>query len=130
MLDRFAGINTASPLGRELTLDLRERLRTRKNLNTAHLGENIRMAYALWREAREELDRLSGEEQERLRMADLWIFQRGEIQDAALAGPDEDTTLEAEKRVLANAERLYAAAMGAHESLHPTDAALLLPAGP
>ncbi len=121
LLDRFAGINTASPLGRELTLDLRERLRTRKNLNTAHLGENIRMAYALWREAREELDRLSGEEQERLRMADLWIFQRGEIQDAALAGPDEDTTLEAEKRVLANAERLYAAAMGAHESLYESE---------
>ena len=121
LLDRFAGINTAQSPGRELSLDLRERLRSRKNLDSSQAGENIRTSYALWREAREELDRLSGEEQERLRMADLWSFQRGEIHEASLDGPKEDEVLEAEKRVLANAEKLYAAAMGAHESLYESE---------
>ncbi len=121
LLDRFAGINTALPPGRELSLDLRERLRTRKNLEPMQAGENIRTAYALWREAREELDRLSGEEQERLRMADLWSFQRGEIQEAAITGAEEDEALESEKRVLANAEKLYTAAMSAHEALYESE---------
>lgn len=121
LLDRFAGINTALAPGRELSLDLRERLRTRKNLEPTQVGENIRTAYALWREAREELDRLSGEEQERLRMADLWSFQRGEIHEAAITGPEEDEVLESEKRVLANAEKLYTAAMSAHEALYESE---------
>ncbi len=120
LLDRFAGINTLLPPGKELSVELRERLRTRK-VQPAQLGENIRTAYALWRDAREELDRLSGEEQERLRMADLWSFQRGEIQEAGIAGADEDETLEAEKRVLSNAEKLYTAAMSAHEALYESE---------
>ena len=121
LLDRFAGVNTALPPGKDLSQELRERLKSRKNLEPAHVGENIRTAYNLWREAREELDRLSGEEQERLRMADLWSFQRGEIQDAAIASPDEDEALEAEKRVLANAEKLYTAAMSAHEAMYESE---------
>ena len=120
LLDRFAGINTMLAPGKELSADLREKLRTRK-VQPAQIGENIRVAYAMWRGAREELDRLSGEEQERLRMADLWSFQRNEIQEAALTGPDEDETLEAEKRVLANAEKLYTAAMSAHEALYESE---------
>ena len=118
LLDRFAGINSTSILGRELALDLRERLRTRKNLDPAQPGENIRTAYALWRESREELDRLSGEEQDRLRMADLWSFQRNEIRDADILSAEEDEGLETEKRTLANAEKLFTAAMSAHESLY------------
>ncbi len=120
LLDRFAGINTLLAPGKELSADLREKLRNRK-VQPAQVGENIRVAYAAWRGAREELDRLSGEEQERLRMADLWSFQRNEIQEAAVTGPDEDETLEAEKRVLANAEKLYTAAMSAHESLYESE---------
>ncbi len=121
LLDRFAGINTQLALGKELALDLRERLRTRKNLEPAFAGENMRTAYALWRDAREALDRLSGEEQERLRMADLWSFQRNEIAEAAVVSADEDAQLEAEKRVLANAEKLYTAAMSAHEVLYESE---------
>ena len=120
LLDRFAGINTLLAPGKELSAELREKLRSRK-VQPAQVGENIRTAYALWREGREELDRLSGEEQERLRMADLWSFQRNEIQEAAVAGPDEDELLESEKRVLANAEKLYTAAMSAHESLYESE---------
>jgi DNA repair protein RecN (Recombination protein N) len=121
LLDRFAGIQTQNAPGKELSLDLRERLRTHKNLDAAYAGENIRTAYALWSEARKELDRLSADEQERLRMVDLWTFQRGEIQEAGISSAEEDEQLEAEKRVLANAEKLYTAAMSAHEVLYESE---------
>ena len=50
-------------------------------------------------------------------MVDLWSFQAKEIASAnLLAG--EDGKLETEKRVLANAEKLYAAAMGAFDQLY------------
>ena len=75
-------------------------------------------AYAAWSETSERLRSLVEDEQDRLRMADMWRFQVKEIAQAQLIGPDEDAELEGEKRVLANAERLYAAAMGAYEVLY------------
>ena len=54
-------------------------------------------------------------------MADLWRFQSSEISSAALAAEDEDAQLEAEKRVLGNVERLYTAAMSAHEVLYEAE---------
>jgi DNA repair protein RecN (Recombination protein N) len=51
----------------------------------------------------------------------LWRFQSREIEDAAIAGEDEDTQLEAEKRVLANAEKLYTSAMFAHDLLYESE---------
>ena len=74
-------------------------------------------AYARWRAAREKLDELLTGEQDRLRMVDLWSYQRKEIETAHLE-ESEDEKLETEKRVLANAEKLYAAAMGAFEQLY------------
>lgn len=121
LLDRFAGINSAPALGKEGSIDLRERLKTRKGLDIAQAGENIRAAYSMWRAAREELDRLSADEQERLRMVDLWSFQRSEIADANIASAEEDEQLEGEKRVLANAEKLYSAAMNAQEVLYESE---------
>jgi DNA repair protein RecN (Recombination protein N) len=56
-------------------------------------------------------------EQDRLRMVDLWSYQQKEIAEAHLVA-GEDEALETEKRVLANAEKLYAAAMGAFEQLY------------
>ena len=56
-------------------------------------------------------------------MADLWRFQVREIEEAGIAGEDEDTRLEAEKRVLANAEKLYAAAMSAYALLYENEGA-------
>lgn len=120
LLDRFAGINTMLPPGRELSGELRDKLRARK-VQPSQVGENIRVAYAFWRESREALDHLSGEEQERLRMADLWSFQRREIDEAAIVSADEDELLEAEKRVLSNAEKLYTAAMSAHDALYESE---------
>jgi DNA repair protein RecN (Recombination protein N) len=78
-------------------------------------------AFAVWRATTDKLEELQSAEQDRLRMADLWRFQSREIDQAGLAAEDEDVQLEAEKRVLGNAEKLYAAAMGAHELLYESE---------
>jgi DNA repair protein RecN (Recombination protein N) len=81
-------------------------------------SDAVAAAYAAWAETSERLRSLVEDEQDRLRMADMWRFQVKEIAQAQLIGPDEDAELEGEKRVLANAERLYATAMGAYEVLY------------
>ena len=83
------------------------------NLST----DAVAAAYTRWRPRREKLNDLLEGEQDRLRMVDLWSYQRKEIEAARLE-PGEDETLETEKRVLANAEKLYAAAMGAFDQLY------------
>ena len=74
-------------------------------------------AYAQWKQASEKLADLLEGEQDRLRMVDLWSYQAKEI-EAAKVEAGEDAALETEKRVLANAEKLYAAAMGAFDQLY------------
>jgi DNA repair protein RecN (Recombination protein N) len=74
-------------------------------------------AHLSWRAAQAKLDELIQGEQDRLRMVDLWSYQRKEIEAAHLVA-GEDEALETEKRVLANAEKLYAAAMGAFDQLY------------
>jgi DNA repair protein RecN (Recombination protein N) len=74
-------------------------------------------AYEAWRAAQTKLDELLTNEQERLRMVDLWSYQAKEISSASLVA-GEDEALETEKRVLANAEKLYAAAMSAFDQLY------------
>ncbi|HKN21189.1 MAG TPA: DNA repair protein RecN [Terracidiphilus sp.] len=74
-------------------------------------------AFARWRAAQDKLNDLLQGEQDRLRMVDLWTYQRNEIEQARLQ-PGEDEALETEKRVLANAEKLYAAALGAFDELY------------
>jgi DNA repair protein RecN (Recombination protein N) len=80
--------------------------------------------YAAWNEVRQRLAGFERDEQDRLRMADLWGFQKKEI-DAAKLLPGEDQKLETEKRVLANAEKLYGAATAAYQALYEDDAAAL-----
>ncbi len=74
-------------------------------------------AHARWRGAHDKLNDLLQGEQDRLRMVDLWTYQRNEIEQAHLQA-GEDEVLETEKRVLANAEKLYAAALGAFDQLY------------
>lgn len=74
-------------------------------------------AYSAWQASRARLEELLTGEQERLRMVDLWSYQHKEIEAAHLL-PGEDESLETEKRVLANAEKLYAAAMSAFDQLY------------
>ncbi len=81
------------------------------------LAEAVSAAFVRWREISARLDELNRDEQDRLRAADLWSFQTKEIGDVRpVAGEDE--ALETERRVLANAEKLYAAAMSAYELLY------------
>ncbi len=79
--------------------------------------EGVATAFADWRGVLDRLQALESDEQDRLRMADLWIFQSREIGKAALVAGEEEQ-LENERRVLGNAEKLYAAAMSAHELLY------------
>jgi DNA repair protein RecN (Recombination protein N) len=81
----------------------------------------VAAAFAAWRATSDKLEELQSAEQDRLRMADLWRFQSKEIEQAELVAEDEDVQLEAEKRVLANAEKLYAAAMSAHDLLYESE---------
>jgi DNA repair protein RecN (Recombination protein N) len=74
-------------------------------------------AHARWHAAGAKLNDLLQGEQDRLRMVDLWSYQKKEIEQAQL-NPGEDEALETEKRVLANAEKLYAAAMSAFDGLY------------
>jgi len=85
--------------------------------------DEVTAAFARWRVTCERLRELESSEQDRLRMADLWRFQTREIAEAQLAAEDEDVQLEAEKRVLANSERLYTAARNAHELLYESEGA-------
>ncbi len=84
---------------------------------TALSTESVSTAHHAWRELADRLRALESDEQERLRMADLWRFQAREIDTSSLK-PEEDIQLESEKRVLANAEKLYGAAMSAYDELY------------
>ena len=73
--------------------------------------------FASWKAIARRIEELEHGEQDRLRLLDLWTFQKKEIEDAKLH-PGEDERLETEKRVLANAEKIYSAAMNAFDLLY------------
>ncbi len=77
----------------------------------------VRAAFAVWRECRLELAELDRSEQERLRLADLWSFQRKEIEQAA-PEPGEDRALENERGVLKNVAKLQENASAAYDALY------------
>jgi DNA repair protein RecN (Recombination protein N) len=83
--------------------------------------EPVASAYARWRQTADRLRALESDEQDRLRLADLLSFQANEIGAASLTA-GEDETLEAERRVLQNSEKLYAAAMSAYDHLYESSA--------
>ncbi len=85
--------------------------------------DRVEAAFAAWRGTTRRLQEMETSEQDRLRMADLWRFQSREIEAAGLVDAEEDVRLEAEKRVLANAERLLTAAMIAHDLLYESESA-------
>jgi DNA repair protein RecN (Recombination protein N) len=74
-------------------------------------------AFSSWKTTARRIEELEHGEQDRLRLLDLWTFQKREIEDAKLH-PGEDERLETEKRVLANAEKIYSAAMNAFDLLY------------
>jgi DNA repair protein RecN (Recombination protein N) len=79
--------------------------------------EAVSASYSGWKQVRTRIDELERDEQDRLRLVDLWIFQKREIEEARIQS-GEDERLETEKRVLANAEKIYNAAMNAFDLLY------------
>ncbi|HVO63960.1 MAG TPA: DNA repair protein RecN [Terriglobales bacterium] len=79
--------------------------------------EPLSTSFARWKEIHGRIDELQRDEQDRLRLVDLWTYQKKEIEEAKLQ-PREDERLESEKRVLGNAEKIYNAAMNAFDLLY------------
>lgn len=83
----------------------------------AALLERVSGSHRAWRETEAKLEELNRNEQEKLRLLDVWSFQRREIEEASpRAG--EDHELEAERRVLQNTTRLEELAGGAFALLY------------
>ena len=74
-----------------------------------------------WRAAGDRLVELDRNEQEKLRLLDLWTFQRKEI-ETATPRVNEDTELEAERKILQNVTRLQESATAAFDLLYDSPA--------
>ena len=83
-------------------------------------NDAVAAAFARWREIQNRLAELEKDEQDRLRLADLWSFQSREIQSVAPEA-GEDAALETERRVLMNAEKLHVAATAVTSALYEDD---------
>jgi DNA repair protein RecN (Recombination protein N) len=92
----------------------------RQALLDAYAGielQAVAEAFASWKQIRSRIAELERDEQDRMRLLDLWNFQSREIDEARLAS-GEDERLETEKRVLSNAEKIYGSAMNAFDLLY------------
>lgn len=81
------------------------------------LADQVASHFREWRSCSEELTELQKAEQDKLRVADLWSFQRREIESAALK-PGEDAALDEERRRLQNVERLQELAHATWQALY------------
>lgn len=88
-------------------------LDTAAGLDTTPAAE----AFSEWNRLRQKIADLERDEQDRLRLVDLWSFQLKEIESANLH-PGEDQRLASEKGVLANSEKILGAAMSAYDGLY------------
>ena len=103
-----------------LSFDATTRLRLLDNFANIQT-EATAEAFSKWKGIQSRIEELQRDEQDRLRLLDLWTFQAREIEDAKLQ-PGEDERLETEKRVLANAEKIHSAAMNAFDLLYEGNA--------
>jgi DNA repair protein RecN (Recombination protein N) len=83
----------------------------------AGLRGKVAELFAQWRETGEKLRELSENEQEKLRLLDLWTFQRKEI-ESVQPRAGEDSELEAERKILQNVTRLQENAAAAFALLY------------
>jgi DNA repair protein RecN (Recombination protein N) len=81
------------------------------------LRAEVGRLYSEWKALGEKLEELNRNEQEKLRLLDLWSFQRKEI-DGVQPKPDEDAALEGERKVLQNVTRLQESAAAAFALLY------------
>ena len=89
----------------------------------------VRDLFQRWSAAGKELAELERSEQEKLRLLDLWSFQKKEIESAA-PKPGEDAALEQERRLLLNLGRIQESAGAAFAALYDSpESALALVRG-
>jgi len=81
------------------------------------LRGKVAEAFALWRNLGTKLEELNQNEQEKLRLLDLWSFQRKEI-EAAQPRVGEDAELEGERKILQNVTKLQENAAAAFAALY------------
>jgi DNA repair protein RecN (Recombination protein N) len=86
----------------------------------ARLRAEVGDAYRQWREISRKLASLFEDEQEKLRLLDLWRFQKSEI-EALQVKAGEDESLEAERRVLQNTTKLQESASVAFQFLYESE---------
>jgi DNA repair protein RecN (Recombination protein N) len=103
-----------------LSFDASTRLRLLDNFANIQIDATSE-AFSTWKEIHSRIEELQRDEQDRLRLLDLWTFQAHEIEEARLQA-GEDECLETEKRVLANAEKIHSAAMNAFDLLYEGNA--------
>ena len=84
---------------------------------SADTAARVAATFEDWRKITRELEDLERTEQEKLRLLDLWNFQRREIESVA-PKPGEDADLEQERRVLQNTARLEEAANTVYTALY------------
>jgi len=84
---------------------------------SADTAARVAATFEEWRKITRELEDLERTEQEKLRLLDLWNFQRREIESVA-PKPGEDADLEQERRVLQNTARLEEAANTVYTALY------------
>jgi DNA repair protein RecN (Recombination protein N) len=103
-----------------LSFDAAARLNLLDSFAASQL-EAVAAAFSKWKDVANRIEELQRDEQDRIRLLDLWTFQKKEIAGAKLQ-PGEDERLETQKRVLANAEKIYTAAMHAFDLLYEGNA--------
>jgi len=81
------------------------------------LLSQVEEVFSEWRATGEKLKELTENEQEKLRLLDLWTFQRKEI-ETVQPRAGEDAELEAERRILQNVTRLEESATAAYGLLY------------
>jgi DNA repair protein RecN (Recombination protein N) len=91
-----------------------------KFARTSELRVRVATAYGRWRETKRRLESLLQNEQEKLRLLDVWRFQRDEIEAVGLKS-GEDEALESERRVLQNTTKLQDSASSAFELLYESE---------
>ncbi|MBX7219585.1 MAG: DNA repair protein RecN [Blastocatellia bacterium] len=82
-------------------------------------------AFLRWQSVRSELISFQAHESDRLRRIDMLAFQKQEIMGVRLGSPEEDLELEAERNLLANAERLASLANGAYQVLYEDESSVV-----
>jgi DNA repair protein RecN (Recombination protein N) len=86
----------------------------------AGTDEGIAEVYHHWRRATAELEELERTAQEKLRLTDLWSFQRNEIETVSPRA-SEDAELENERRVLRNVVKIEESANAAYAALYDAE---------